>query len=313
MGRPSLNASKRQFRLPGHETGDGLPINLIGTPSSFARVSPVEFSLRNFYAGIYAEDGWRVSKGLTVNYGVRWKWIPFWKEALDRDPVSAPGVQSVNSRRPARVRFPRYPESRNTFRLSTARLWPTVAVAILPISPTGCCIRFLAARAKQHSSWIRDSHIPTSKIQRLQSRVSALLAVLSQPIYKFFFRSPFINRESGQQVTEPFPLLTGTNASTFNFSTYLPFAQKGARSSILRARTKNTSISLFNERLPSKTMLELTYDGSFGHHLTLNEDQNPASPALCQSLSQPSDVGAWLNPHAVPVGQREPIPEPTAK
>ena len=68
---------------------------LIGTPSSFAQGSPVEFSLRNFYAGIYAEDGWRASKSLTIDYGVRWEVDPFWREALDRDPVIQPGVQST--------------------------------------------------------------------------------------------------------------------------------------------------------------------------------------------------------------------------
>ena len=34
----------------------------------------------------------------------------------------------------------------------------------------------------------------------------------------------------------------------------------------------------------------MSYVGAFGHHLTVTADQNPASPALCLSVSQPSQV-----------------------
>jgi len=291
VGHP-LNASNGNFGFQGTETGDGLADYLIGTPSSFAQGSPVEFSLRNFYAGIYAEDGWRVSKGLTVNYGVRWEVDPFWKEALDRDPVSAPGVQSVKfPTAPLGYVFPGDPGiPQHLSFINWHDFGPRLSVAYSPDFSNGLLHTIFGSQGKSSIRAGYGIHYTNIEGYNDYNLGSPPYSLYYPSPYKVLFSNPFINRESGQQVTEPFPLLTGTNASTFNFSTYLPFAPK--RSPLLHSPSpyeEHLDLS-FQRALTSKTMLELTYDGSFGHHLTLNEDQNPASPALCQSLSQPSDV-----------------------
>ncbi len=57
-------------------TGVGFASFMLGLGSSGSIVTPVPYSYRNYYAGIYASDTWQVNSKLTVNYGVRWE-LPF--------------------------------------------------------------------------------------------------------------------------------------------------------------------------------------------------------------------------------------------
>ena len=89
------NGSNGEFIFSGSETGDDFADLLVGAPSKFYQGSPAGLNLRTFYAGIYAEDSWRATPNLTLNYGVRWEVNPFWREEHNMNPVILPGVQST--------------------------------------------------------------------------------------------------------------------------------------------------------------------------------------------------------------------------
>jgi hypothetical protein len=107
---------------------------------------------------------------------------------------------------------------------------------------------------------------------------------------KIQFSKPFIVRATGQQLPQPFPLLNGTNNTTFNFASHLPMGPY--RYPLFHSPSPyEEHVDLTFERaLTSKTLMSLSYVGAFGHHLTVNANSNPGNPALCQSLSQASEV-----------------------
>jgi hypothetical protein len=62
--------------LNGVTTGFGFASFMLGYGSSGNVVTPSPYSYRNYYAGLYVNDSWQVSKRLTLNLGVRWE-LPF--------------------------------------------------------------------------------------------------------------------------------------------------------------------------------------------------------------------------------------------
>jgi Carboxypeptidase regulatory-like domain/TonB dependent receptor len=63
----------------------------LGTSGSIPTLSP--YSARNYYAGLYVNDTFQLSKKLTLSYGVRWE-LPFpFSERYDRYTVLLPGAQ----------------------------------------------------------------------------------------------------------------------------------------------------------------------------------------------------------------------------
>jgi hypothetical protein len=75
-------------------TGVGFASFMLGLGSSGNVVTPVPYSYRNYYAGVYVSDTWQASRKLTLNYGVRWE-LPFPEvERYDRFTVLLPNAPS---------------------------------------------------------------------------------------------------------------------------------------------------------------------------------------------------------------------------
>ena len=83
------------FIFFGSETGVDFADFLLGIPSQYNQSQLQPFYGRNKYAGLYAQDSWRVKKNLTLNYGLRWDRIEPWYEKYNQIATFAPGRQSV--------------------------------------------------------------------------------------------------------------------------------------------------------------------------------------------------------------------------
>ncbi len=69
------------FTFSGALTGNGLADfligNLSGTTSSYLQSAPNTLIAQEWYFGAYAQDTWKITPRLTLNYGVRWEpWFP---------------------------------------------------------------------------------------------------------------------------------------------------------------------------------------------------------------------------------------------
>jgi hypothetical protein len=56
----------------GQVTGLGLADFMIGKPATFAQSVPTSLYYRLNYVGLYAQDTWKATPRLTLNYGIRW-------------------------------------------------------------------------------------------------------------------------------------------------------------------------------------------------------------------------------------------------
>jgi hypothetical protein len=65
------------YSFDGNVTGIGLADFLLGRPFTFIQSAPNTLDNHQHYFGIYAQDTWKVSPQMTLNYGLRWEpWFP---------------------------------------------------------------------------------------------------------------------------------------------------------------------------------------------------------------------------------------------
>ncbi len=83
------------FLFSGTETGNDFADFLIGVASNYNQADSQSYYIRHQYVGGFAQDSWRASSTLTLNYGVRWDRMEYWSEKYNQIPTFIPGEQSV--------------------------------------------------------------------------------------------------------------------------------------------------------------------------------------------------------------------------
>ncbi len=72
------------FGFNGSETGVDFADFLLGVASSYTQGQAESFYNRNLYMAAFAQDSWKATSQLTVNYGVRWDRIRPWLEKYNQ-------------------------------------------------------------------------------------------------------------------------------------------------------------------------------------------------------------------------------------
>ncbi len=93
---------------PSFPSNDGFANFLMGRPLVFTQgLGDMSRGLRNRSTGLFAQDEWRATSRLTINYGVRWEVDPPFTEVRDRLNTFVPSQQStVYPSAPLGVLFP---------------------------------------------------------------------------------------------------------------------------------------------------------------------------------------------------------------
>jgi hypothetical protein len=290
------------FNIDGTETGNAFADFLLGFPSNFTQTSGAHFYLRNRYGAAFAEDSWRVTSNLTLNAGLRWDLIMAWWEKYNQIQTIVPGEQSVlyPNAVPGLV-VPGDPGIPSTLSPSQYHNFaPRIGIAYSPDAATGVLGALFGGPGK---SSIRASY------GMFYTAFPGLTAgiMYGVPPYGYNYLSPeppllatpFINSSDGAQNTDPFPLnfpphnVSAQNPYTgFNFAAVTPISADPYfyhRNSV--AYTENYMLS-FQRQIRSSTLLTVSYAGNEGHHLLILVPTNAGNPALCLSLSQPSEVAS---------------------
>jgi hypothetical protein len=279
-----LNGS---FNFYGTETGLDFADFLLGIASQYTQNDLRPFYGRNKYAGLFAQDSWRVARSLTLNYGLRWDRIEPWYEKYNNNITFVPGEQSVVfPTAPTGIVYPGDPGISRTLAPAGNRDFaPRLGLAYSPDGKTSVRAGF----------GLFYSMIPGETLGLISDNAPYGFTYTSPapPL----FTTPFIDAATGNVEGQRFPAqLAPLNASPSNPDANIDFSQFEPISTIPGYKSTNTipyteSYNLTLQRqLGTKTLLSLGYVGNQSHHLLVLEAANPGNAALCLSLSQPNEV-----------------------
>jgi len=281
------NGGNSFFTYSGSETGYDLADMLIGAPDYFAQGAPAALNLRNFYIGIYGEDSWRVKPNLTLNYGVRWETTPFWADRHNRNPDIQLGCQSkIFPTAPVGYCFPGDPGIPKYFvNPRYNNFGPRIGLAYSPNFSNGFLHKLFGDAGKSSIRVGFGTFYTNIEGANTFNFAAAPYSLYYPSQFPPLFSAPFINRLTGANFNNPFPLPVHKAGDTnIDWSTYLPFSGRQPYPNDPSPYAEHINFSIQRQVTPS-TLLTLAYVGTFGHHLVLNTDKNGADPALCYSLS----------------------------
>ncbi len=289
-----------QFLFSGYQTGSDFADFLLGLPNSYSQGFSPAFYEQSKYAGVYAQDSWRITSNLTLNYGVRWDLIQPWTEGHNQTGTLIAGEQSVMfPTAPTGYVFPgdpgvprtisptRYNNFSPRLGLAYSPAWKDGFLKMLTGGPGNTSIR---------AGYGRFFTAIEGQALAFETGNAPYGLTYSSPEPPLF-TNPLIGAETGTQYQQEFPVTGATYGvsaknpnSNVNWAAYYPI--NGIDAYFPKNKnpySENYTLSL-ERQLGRNTMLDISYIGSQAHHLLVLLAANPGNPALCLSLSQPSEV-----------------------
>ncbi len=293
------------FVFSGTETGVDFADFLIGVPSQYNQSQLNPFYARNQYTGLFAQDSWHARDNLTLNYGLRWDRIAPWSEKYNQISTFVAGAQSaVFPGAPTGILYPGDPGIPATLApVDKLDLSPRIGLAWTPHGGNGSGSGDLSSRllGAPGATSVRASFgmfytaIDAAAISVLAANAPYGTTYTSPapPL----FATPFVTAADGTNYGQPFPYTFAPLDSSRNhpdanidWSDYEPIS--GIPGYDVHNRTPYTEewmLSVERQAGPN-TVLEASYVGTSSQHQRVLIEANPGNPALCVSLSQPSEV-----------------------
>jgi hypothetical protein len=296
----NLAAENGQYSFTGGETGIDFADFLIGAPDSLTQASPQLLDSRSKYYALYAQDSWRATSTLVLNYGLRWEASMPWYDTQNKIETIIPGEQSVVF--PGAPTGWVVPGDAGVPRTLAPTQWrnfsPRLGLAYSPGSSDGLLGALFGGPGK--TSIRIGGGLYYTSVEDL----SQFLEV-GDPPYGLFYgsaqppllESPYIVRADGSQVGQRFPFpFPPTNVSAKNPDTTFPWAQVEPISFGFSFDHRNKlpysehyEFSL-QRQIGTNTVFSASYVGNQGHRLVTSIEANPANQALCLFLSDPNNL-----------------------
>lgn len=293
-------ASNGSFAFRGTETGLDFADFLLGVASSYSQADSKSFYPRNKYAGLFAQDAWRITPNLTWNYGLRWDVLPGWREKYNQFPGLELGERSLTfAGAPEGLVYPGDPGIPSTLAPTKySNFAPRIGVAYSPQFQDGFLHKLFGAG--HETRLVAGYGIFYTAFEGLSAGIMS-----ANPPYGYdytslapvLFSTPFVSAASGDAFVQPFPSpipAYGASPSQpntgVNWSKYLPITGVPAfdRQNVPPyAETYTLSVE---RQLGKDTLLTMSYVGSQAHHLLVVIPANPGNAALCLSVSELSQV-----------------------
>jgi len=282
------------FLFTGSETGVDFADFLLGIPSQYNQSQLNGFYGRNKYVGIFAQDSWRISENLTLNYGLRWDRIEPWYEKYNQISTTEPGKQSiVFPGAPAGILYPTDPGVRRTLAAPGDEFSPRLGLAYTPrLKGDNWLARVLGGAGK--TSFRAGFGMYYTSIEALTIGVLAANApygtTYSSPAPPLF-SDPFVTAATGENLGQYFPVnLAPLNVSSSHPDTRVEWAQyepiTGIPAYSIHNRIPYTEQYMLSieRQFGENTLLNASYVGNQSHRLLVLVESNPGNPALCLSL-----------------------------
>ena len=236
---------------------------------------------------MFAQDSWRARSNLTVNYGVRWDIMAPWYEKDNQIQTIVPGQQSAV-----------YPDA------PAGLVFPGDAGIARGLSPTRFGQRLAARRrrvlAEREDEPARELrvvlHGVSGTVGRHHVRRAAVRLQLPEPGAAAVRHAVHHGRRRHQQRPAVSAAVSAARriAEQSGDQHRLVAVPAGQRRSVLRRDNKtpysaNFMFSVQRELAPNM-VVTASYVGTRGHNMLVMQQANPGDPALCLSVSQPSQV-----------------------
>ncbi len=289
------------FVFTGSETGNDFADFLIGVPSQYNQSQLNPFYARNRYAGVFAQDSWKIRPTLNLNYGLRWDRTEPWTEKYNEISTFVPGRQSVVfPTAPDGFLFPTDPGVPRTLApISNLGFSPRVGLAWSPHAPEDNVLGRLLGGAGTTS--IRTGF---GKFYSAIEALSISVLAANSPYGTTYtspapplFSDPFITASNGQNFGQPFPYRFAPRNSSashpdpsFDWSSVEPISGIPAYDIQNRIPYSNQWMLSVERQFGSNTVVNASHVGNIGRRLRVLLEANPGNPALCLSLSQQNQV-----------------------
>jgi hypothetical protein len=281
------------FTFNGSETGLDFADFLLGTPSSYTQGQARSFYNRNLYMAAFAQDSWKPTSQLTLNYGVRWDRIRPWSEKFNQLQTLAKDEQSqVFPGAPRGLVFPGDPGIPASLAPARNDFSPRLGIAYSPAFAAPWLSK-LTGPAGQ-TSFRAGYGIFYTAYEGLSAGIMS-----ANPPYGYtytsaappLFDSPFTVAATGANAGQRFPLQniaygasrSNPNASV-DWSQFEPLVGIPAVDPSDRSPYAEHWMASVERQFGITTLVSVSYIGAASHHLLALEEANPADPALCLSL-----------------------------
>jgi hypothetical protein len=281
------------FAFNGSETGIDFADFLLGVTSSYTQGQASSFYNRNLYISAFAQDSWKVSSELTVNYGLRLDRIRPWLEKFNQLQTVVQGEQSqVFPGAPLGLVFPDDPGVPRSLAPARNDLAPRAGIAWTP-SFAAPWLHKLTGTPGQTSIRLGYGIFYTA-YEGLSAGIMS-----ANPPYGYtytsaappFFASPFTAAATGADSGQRFPLqkvaygASRSNPnSTVNWSQFEPLVGIPAVDPQDVTPYAQHWMASVERQFSGSTLATISYVGTSSHHLLVLEEANPANAALCLSL-----------------------------
>jgi hypothetical protein len=284
------------YTFDGSESGSDVVDFFLGAPGQFIQASEQILDSRSKYAGLYAQDSWRITPNLTFNYGLRWEFSQPWYDTENKIETLVPGEQSVVfPGAPLGWVVPGDPGVPRTLAPTRyGNFSPRLGIAYSPGAESGWIAKITGGPGKMS---IRAGFgIFYTSIEDLTQ-----FQEIGDPPYGLFFVSPspppfetpFVDRASGTPGPQRFPFtFPPRNVSAKNPDTTFDWAGVEPLSGTLAfnphnvlPRSNDYELSI-ERQFGSNTVLSLSYVGNQGHKLIGLIEANPGNQQLCLQLIQ---------------------------
>jgi Carboxypeptidase regulatory-like domain/TonB dependent receptor len=304
--------SNGQFQFSGYATGLDFADFLLGFPDLYSQGFSPAFYERSKYAGVFAQDSWRITPNLTLNYGVRWDLIMPWEEEHNQTGTLILGEQSeVFPTAPTGLVFPGDPGVPTTIAPTRYdNFSPRVGIAWSPSAKDGLLAKLTGGPGNSsiRAGFGRFFTAIEGQTLAFQTGNAPYGLTYTSPEPPLF-ENPFIGAETGTAYPQQFPVnvppygVSPKNPdSNVNWAAYLPIDGFDAYYPGNKNPYSDQYFFSFERQLGKGTVLDASYIGSQAHHLLVLLAANPGNPQLCLSLSQPSEVAPG-SPTCGPFGE----------
>lgn len=287
------------FTFSGGETGNDFADYLLGVPDFFNQTSLQLLDSRTKYFGLYAQDTFKATPKLTVNYGLRWDTSQPFYDTKNRIQTFVPGKQSkIYPDAPKGFEFPGDPGVPRTLAPTQYnRFAPRLGVAYSPATAEGLPGKIFGGPGKTSIRFGGGLYYTAIEDLTLFNEVGdppfGLFYVSPVPVY---LEQPYLARKDPINPGQRFPFTIPPPGATGIWGQYLPISTAPT----FRVDNKLPYSEQFNltiqRELARTTVLTVGYVGSRGRHLLSTIESNPGNPTTCLLIATLMPSGQGCGP-----------------